>query len=65
MCAMCTDSKKFVATANQNEFLAIDLTRDHASIAEVANRKSISEIGSILLCLCHNVTSEAVFDNAD
>jgi hypothetical protein len=62
---MRSDSKKLVATANQHEFLAIDLTSDHTSIAQIANGKSIFEIGFILLCLCHDVASEAVFDHPD
>jgi len=61
---MCCDREKFIAAPNENDLLTLKLTWHHASIAEIANRKSICEIGfSHVLCLCHDWAPEPI-DNA-
>ena len=48
----------------QKQFFAVGLARHHAAIAEIANHKSISEIGFVRLwCLCHDLPPE-LFDTA-
>src|SRR5262249_16183254 len=57
--------KKFFAAANEDDLLTLGLTCHHASIAEIANRKSICEIGFIRpLCLCHDLAPAPIVDNA-
>jgi hypothetical protein len=54
--AVSTNSKKLITAAAQNQFLAVGLAQYHAAIEEIANRKSISEIGLVRLwCLCHGL----------
>jgi hypothetical protein len=54
--AVGTNSKKLITAAAQNQFLAVGLAQYHAAIEEIANRKSISEIGLVRLwCLCHGL----------
>lgn len=55
-----TDDKEFIAAAGEKDILTIGLARDHASIAEIANRKSILEIGLVLLCVCHDLSPERI-----
>src|SRR5438477_12943418 len=53
---MGTNSKKLITAAAQNQFLAVGLAQYHAAIEEIANRKSISDIGLVCLwCLCHDL----------
>jgi hypothetical protein len=53
------NGKELITAASQNQFLAVGLARYHAAIAEVANWKSISEIGFVCLCcLCHDFPPE-------
>jgi hypothetical protein len=47
--AVGADGKDFITAAGQNQFFAVGLARYYASIAEIANRKSISEIGFVRL----------------
>jgi hypothetical protein len=55
------DGKDLVTAAGQNQFFAVGMARDHAAIAEIANRKSISEIGFVRLwCLCHDLPPEPI-----
>jgi hypothetical protein len=59
--AVGADNKELVTAASQKQFFAVDLARYHASIAEIANRKSISEIRFIRLwCLCHDLPPEPI-----
>jgi hypothetical protein len=59
--AVGADSKEFITAADQNQFFAVDLARYHAAIAEIANRKSIFEIGFVRLwCLCHDLPPEPI-----
>jgi hypothetical protein len=54
--AVGTNSKKLITAAAQNQFLAVGLAQYHAAIEEIANRKSISEIGLVRLWrLCHGL----------
>src|SRR6266699_746683 len=56
---MGTNSKKLITAAAQNQFLAVSLAQYHAAVEELANRKSISEIGPVRLwCLCHDLPPE-------
>jgi hypothetical protein len=50
------DGKDLFTAASQNQFFAVGLARYHAAFAEIANRKSISEIGFV--CLCHDLPPE-------
>jgi hypothetical protein len=57
--AVSTNSKELITTASQNYFLAVGLARYHASLAEIANWKSILKIGfSRIWCLCHDWVPE-------
>jgi hypothetical protein len=59
--AVSTDGKDLIAAAGQNYFFAADLARYHAAIGEIANRKSISEIGFVRLwCPCHDLPPEPI-----
>jgi hypothetical protein len=50
--AVGADGKDLITATSQNQFFAVGLARYHAAIAEIANRKSISEIGFVRLwCL--------------
>jgi hypothetical protein len=61
MGAMGADSKEFITPADQNQFFAVDVARNHAAIAEIVNRKSIFEIGFVRLwCLCHDLPPELI-----
>src|SRR5216683_5398113 len=63
--AVGADGKDLITAAGQNQFFAVGLARYHAAIAEIANRKSISEIGFVRLwCLCHDFPPEPNFDTA-
>jgi hypothetical protein len=54
-----TNSKELVTAASQNHFFAIGLARYHASIAEIANWKSVLKIGLCRLWyLCHDLAPE-------
>ena len=56
MGAVGADGKELITAAGQNQFFAVGLARYHAAIAEIANRKSISEIGFVRLwCVCHDL----------
>jgi hypothetical protein len=57
--AVGANGEEFITAAAQNQVSAVDLARYHAAIAEIANRKSISEIGFVRLwCLCHDLPPE-------
>jgi hypothetical protein len=59
--AVGADSKDLITAAGQNQFFAVGLARYHAAIAEIANRKSISEIRFVRLwCLCHDLPPEPI-----
>jgi hypothetical protein len=45
--AVGANGKDLVTAAGQNQFFAVGLARNHAAIAEIANRKPISEIGFV------------------
>src|SRR5258707_9461190 len=63
MGAVGADGKDFITAAGQNQVFAVGLARYHAALAEIANRKSISEIGFVRLwCFCHDFASRADFD---
>jgi hypothetical protein len=53
MSALCADRENLVTPAHQGHVFAIDLTQSHHSISEIANRKSVSKIGSIFFRFCH------------
>jgi hypothetical protein len=58
------EGKDLITAADQNQFFAVGLARYHAAIAEIVDRKSISEIGFVRLwCLCHDLPPEP-FDAA-
>jgi len=62
---MRADSKNFLAATSENELLAVGLACHHASIAQVANRKSILEIGFIRRwCLSHKWPPQEIFATA-
>jgi hypothetical protein len=49
---VAADGKELITAARQNYLFAVGLAQYHAAIAEIANRKSISEIGFVRLwCL--------------
>jgi hypothetical protein len=59
--AVGADGKDLITAAGRNQFFAGGMARYHAAIAEIANRKSISEIGFVRLwCLCHDLPSEPI-----
>jgi hypothetical protein len=59
--AVGADGKEFITAANQNQFFAVCLARYHAPVAQIANWKSISEIGFVRLwCLCHDLPPEPI-----
>jgi hypothetical protein len=60
--AVGADGKDLITATSQNQFFAVGLARYHAAIAEIANRKSISEIGFVRLrwCLCHDLPPEPI-----
>jgi hypothetical protein len=59
--AVGTNGKELVTVASQNHFFAIGLCRYHASIAEIANGKSILKIEfSRLWYLCHDLAPEPI-----
>jgi hypothetical protein len=59
--AVGANGKELVTTASQNYFFAIGLARYHASIAEIANGKSILKIECFrLLYVCHDLPPEPV-----
>jgi hypothetical protein len=46
---VAADGKELITAARQNYLFAGGLARHHAAIVEIANRKSISEIGFVRL----------------
>jgi hypothetical protein len=58
---VCADGKDLITAAGQNQFFAVGLARYHAAIAEIADRKPISEVGFVrLCCLCHDLAPESI-----
>jgi hypothetical protein len=59
--AVGADGKDLITAAGQNQFFAVGMARYHAAIAEIANQKSISEIGFVRLwCLRHDLPPEPI-----
>jgi len=59
--AVGADGKDLITAASQNHFFAVGLPQYHAAIAEIANWKSISEIGFVRPCrLCHDLPPEPI-----
>jgi hypothetical protein len=53
------DGKDLITAAGQNHFFAVGLARYQAAIADIANRKSVSEIGFVRVwCLGHDLPPE-------
>jgi hypothetical protein len=59
--AVAANGKDLITAAGQNQFFAVGLARYHAAIAEIANRKSISEIRVVRLWyLGHDLPLEPI-----